>query len=69
MMKDVKASNARERWTGWREGENYPAFVVQGRCIDKELLVVRCQCQCKEKKSDEEAKKEQRNELTESGPL
>jgi hypothetical protein len=36
--------------------ENYPAFVIQGRCIESESIVVRCICRWTEK-SDEEAKK------------
>jgi hypothetical protein len=37
-----------------------PASVVQDRSIEVESLVVRCQCRWKEKKSDEEAKKKQK---------
>jgi hypothetical protein len=40
-------------------GESYLSFVIQGRCIEGESLVVHFQCRWKEK-SDEEAKKKQR---------
>jgi hypothetical protein len=32
------------------EGENYPALVIQGRCIEVKSLVVRYYCRWKEKK-------------------
>jgi hypothetical protein len=52
----------RQRW--W-EGESYLVFVVQGCRIQGESFKKWYQCRLKEKKSDEEAKKEQRNGMTE----
>jgi hypothetical protein len=64
MIKEVNVSNVRERWARMWEGESYPAFVAQGRC--KRYCQKRClgKADGKKKKSDEEAKKEQRNGLT-----
>jgi hypothetical protein len=41
---------ARQRWTSCWEGESYPAYVVEGRCIENKLFVMQCQCRRKEKK-------------------
>jgi hypothetical protein len=44
MMKDVDVGNVSPRWTRWGEGESYPEFVVQRRCLEEDSLLVRCQC-------------------------
>jgi hypothetical protein len=59
MMQKANVGHEGTKWTKWREGESYPAFVDHGRCIEGDSFVVSCQCRWK-KKSDEKAKKKQR---------
>jgi hypothetical protein len=58
----------RQSWTKWREGENYPAFFIQGRCIEGESFVYGVNVTDK-KKVIQKQRRSKAKKLTEKGRL
>jgi hypothetical protein len=58
------------RWASWGEGESYPAFAIELPCVRRLRSLYRVRFVCgtvqmsMERKSEEEAKKEQKKGLT-----